>query len=120
MQGGNSIESCLQNIDTSSEVKATRQFLTCLGEVLSKKYQNNVKAVVVDNGVKYNYVLYLEVYSKDVLDNVLREVEEGLRKLQSASPSLQEYLKNMKVQDWGNEKYIMLSKEYVIVKYVLR
>ncbi|GEM_PF-2888146 len=120
MQTGNTVDECLKNIDKSSETKAVRQFLSCIGDVVAKQFQDKVKKIVIDNGAKYHYVLYLEVYSKDILGQVVDLVKDGIAKLGETDPKIGEYVKNMKICDWGDEKYIMLSKEYVIVKYVLR
>ncbi len=120
MQTGNTVDECLRSVDKSNETRAVRQFLACIGDLVVKKFQDKVKKIVVDNGAKYHYVLYLEVYSKDVLGEIVNMIKDGITKLGELDPRLGEYVGNMKICDWGEEKYIMLSKEYVIVKYVLR
>ena len=106
---------CAENLDLSSENKAVRQFLQC---VLS---QIGVKHVAIDNGLRYNFLIYIEVSSKSDMKRLIDDINRALDILVKVTPqNLTEYLSKRKILDWKNEVYLLLSKEFVVVKYVIK
>jgi len=106
---------CMSNLDLSSESKAVRQFLQCVVSNLGAKY------IVVDNGLKYDYLVYVEVSSKEDVKKIADLILTALDRLaRSLTGSISDYVSKRKVLDWGTEIYLLLSKEFVVVKYVIK
>ncbi len=116
MSEGDIITQCLENVGSLSSEKATRQFLLCITQKLSDK---NIKRIVVDNGTKYNMMIYLEVHDKELYKNIIDKIVNVLDKILESRNEISKLVQNYKVINWVNESYVILSKEYVVVKYVL-
>ena len=109
------VEKCLSNIDFTSENKAVRQFLQCVVSELGLKY------VVVDNGLRYNFLVYLEVETREKLDEVFKTLQEAIESFAGKAPeSVAKYIRDRTVVEWPGERYILFGKEYVIVKHVVK
>jgi len=110
------VNSCVKDLDMSNIEKAVRQLLTC---VIGKVASSDVKKIVVDNGTKYHMMIYLEVHDRDKYRDIVDKILKSLEEASKIDERLRNVISNIKVIDWGSESYILLSKEYVVVKYVL-
>ncbi len=109
------VRKCCEKLDLSSENKAVRQFLQCF------LTEAKIRHIVVDNGLRYNFLVYIEACSKSELRDIIEVLEKSLEHLAKNSPgNLGNYVLNKRVLDWGSEIYLLLSKEFVVVKYVIK
>ncbi|NPA70259.1 MAG: hypothetical protein GXO26_05560 [Crenarchaeota archaeon] len=113
------VSKCLEDIANVSKEKVVRHVLSCITERTAKS-MNNVKRIVIDNGMKYQYMIYLEVYDKSTFGEVVELLKKAIDKVVEQLPQdLKNNFPRPSLVDWGEEKYLLFSKEYVAVKYVL-
>ncbi len=77
--------------------------------------------MAIDNGLKYNFMIYVETTSKDEMKKLIDYLNKALDALTKLVPqNLANYLAERRILDWGEETYLLLSKEFVVVKYVIK
>ena len=92
--------------DKSNPQKYIRALITCIVNKLG------FKPIIVNPGPKFNYVIYLEFRSKNDYEDAFNKLNNCFNELKKIEGF------NFKVIDWGVERYIMFSKEYLILKLV--
>ena len=98
------VEECKE--DKSNPQKYIRSLITCIVNKLG------LKPIIINPGLKFNYVIYLEFRSKDEYENTFKKLSECFNELKKVEGF------DYKIIDWGVERYIMFSKEYLILKLV--
>ncbi|NPA23778.1 MAG: hypothetical protein GXO23_05755 [Crenarchaeota archaeon] len=110
---------CLEGITNVSKEKVIRHVLSCVTEKLVKSV-GKAKRIVVDNGIRYHYMIYLETYDKSTYNDLIDMLSKAIDRIVDSLPEdLKKVFTRPAVVDWGEEKYLLFSKEYVAVKYVL-
>ncbi len=113
------VSKCLENISNVSPEKLVRHVLSCITERLVKEMKN-ISRIVVDNGIKYQYMIYLETYDRGTYNDLVNLLKGALDEIANKLPeNLRTAYGRPMLVDWGDEKYMLFSKEYVAVKYVL-
>ena len=105
------INECLPSEDTDKH-RFVRSLMTCIVAKL------RLRPIVIDNGLKFNYVIYIESKSKHETDETFNKILEILKEVENKINKHRDYLSNRRVVVWNAEKFIMFEKEYIIVKTV--
>jgi hypothetical protein len=97
--------------DNDDIVRESRRFISCILSGL------NIKYLVVDNGIKYQAMYYIETKAenaKDVVNTVISCIEESSKSLPN---ELRDYLKP-RVKSFDDTYVIMFNNEYITVKAI--
>ncbi len=105
------VNECLPSENTDKH-RFVRSLMTCIIAKLK------LKPIVIDNGSKFNYVIYIESRSKHEADETFNKILEILKEVENKVDKYRDYLSNRRVVVWNAEKFIMFEKEYIIVKAV--
>ncbi|WP_069806585.1 hypothetical protein [Vulcanisaeta thermophila] len=97
------------SVDEEGLIKKERELITCVLNELGVKY------LVVDNGVKYEAMYYVEVNgerAKEVYEQFMKCVDEALSK----SPVDVRDKVKPRVKTFDNSYVIMFNKEFVTIR----
>jgi hypothetical protein len=97
--------------DEDDIVRESRKFISCILNGL------NLKPLVIDNGIKYQAMYYVETtgeHIKDVLNQVLNCINESASSLPD---KIRDYLKP-RVKSFDDTYVIMFNNEFITIKAI--
>ncbi|PLC67422.1 hypothetical protein B7L70_08740 [Vulcanisaeta sp. EB80] len=92
-------------------VREGRKFITCILNGL------NIKFMVIDNGIKYQAMFYVETTSEDIKNLLSRVVDCFNDTIKSLPNELRDYLKP-RVKSFDDTYVIMFNNEFITIKAI--